>query len=157
MRLIAGVLAGFLVICEVTSTSESDRTMAYQTADTDNTQPTGAVENSIASKQFLRTDVVMNRGEERGFEALKKLLPGTKIVAKDGASFSGAFVRKMLGNNAFRNQEFKRWTRSDLDGTALRQMLGDMNKKGRTELLNRYTAFLGPKDGLVYHKPGPIV
>ncbi|EEY67150.1 secreted RxLR effector peptide protein, putative [Phytophthora infestans T30-4] len=156
MRLIAGVLAGFLIICEATSASESDHTMAYQTAGTDNTQPTDAVENSIASKRFLRADVVMNRGVERIFEALKNLLPGAKIVAKDGASFSGTIVRKMLGDKAFRKQEFERWIRSDIDGTALRQMLGDMNKKGRAELLNRYTAFLGSKDGLVYYKPGPI-
>ncbi|KAF4032437.1 hypothetical protein GN244_ATG15675 [Phytophthora infestans] len=100
MRLIAGVLAGFLIICEATSASESDHTMAYQTAGTDNTQPTDAVENSIASKRFLRADVVMNRGVERIFEALKNLLPGAKILRRTGRPGHSCLAIKPFGNKS---------------------------------------------------------
>ncbi|KAG6958511.1 hypothetical protein JG687_00009337, partial [Phytophthora cactorum] len=65
---------------------------------------------------------------------------------------------KTLKKKSFREKVFLSWGRGgDIDGAAFRQALGDMNEKGRAELLNRFTDFLGPQHGLVYHRPGPVV
>ncbi|KAG3083772.1 hypothetical protein JG687_00009336 [Phytophthora cactorum] len=81
MRVAIVVLAALLASCDAISTTKSGRTKVSLMIATDNTQPAGAVENDITSKRFLRTAKTVNDGEERGFEALKSLLPGTKMLA----------------------------------------------------------------------------
>ncbi|ETL85672.1 hypothetical protein L917_14833, partial [Phytophthora nicotianae] len=135
-----------LVSCNATPAVES---MHNQVSLAASTQPTAVGQNEIASRRLLRT---AETSEERGYESLKSLLPGMRMWPKDGKTLPTRFVKKMLRKELLRTKVFEDWTRADIDGPALREALGDMTKKGRAELLTRFTAFLGPQPGLVYHR-----
>ncbi|KAG7388601.1 hypothetical protein PHYPSEUDO_012092 [Phytophthora pseudosyringae] len=140
--------------CHVASAAiESGRADLSQVASKISIQSAGVVGNGNPTTRRLRTG---DDGEDRAFEALKSLLPLNKIVGKDGKTFSGNFVKSLLKSESTRETTFQYWAKAEIDGNALREMLGNMNKNGRVELLNRYTAYIGPRNGVVHHRPGPI-
>ncbi|KAG6612325.1 putative secreted RxLR effector protein [Phytophthora cinnamomi] len=124
----------------------------------------GRVQSVLADerpiKRFLRVAVAVEEDEERVLEKFTHLLPLNKvtILGKDGLTFSNKFIKKMLNKESFRTKYLTEWAQTgDIDGVAFKVMLGDMSKKGRVELLNRYTAALGSPNGIVMHNAGPIV
>jgi hypothetical protein len=148
--ILAVATAALFAVCDAASATTLNELSQPAT----NAIPT--VDVAAANSPVKRSLRSVEDDEERGVEVLAKLLPAKKLVSKDGKTLSGSFVKKLLKNEAYREKTFRSWAQGDIDGTFLRTTLGNLDKKGRVELLNRYTAFLGSRDGLVVHRPGPL-
>ncbi|KAE8972004.1 hypothetical protein PF011_g25814 [Phytophthora fragariae] len=145
------VAATFLASCG--ATPESTQAKLSHVATADHVQPTVS---DNPNKRLLRTAetavVREDEDEERVIDVINKLKYSKyfrKTVGKDG-TFSGKYVQALLNKPILREKTFEAWAKADLDGAHLKEALGNMYRKGRAELLNRYTA--STKE--VLRKPG---